>query len=158
MTIKHAPIGLTLETSTEKAAPRRGGQISFKHGIREIGGRAMYFHSAYEANFARYLQRLKGDHKISDWIKNTTKFPFSTAVVVRGVVMKSFIPDFLVIDLGGNSHYYEVKGWENDKFTAQLAQFNHDYSCVDLTVFGKEWFRQNLDTLKQLEGYEPIKV
>lgn len=135
------------------------GQFKFRKGKRKIGGREIFCHSAYEANFCRYLQSLKERKEIKDFIRNTTAYHFSKPVKVRGLVIKSYIPDFQIFLPNNQVLYYEVKGWENEKFVKQMEQFNFDWgSVVNLTIFGKDWFRKNLTLLQELPEYEVIKV
>jgi len=135
------------------------GQYKFNKGNRKIGGRDIFCHSTYEANFCRYLQELKETGKIKDFYRNTTAYRFSKEVKVRGLVIKSYIPDFIIFLPNKQVEFYEVKGWENDKFKMQMKQFDKDWgSVISLTIFGKEWFKENLELLKGLKGYEVMKV
>lgn len=80
---------------------------SWKAGWREVGDKRHFFRSRWEPNYARYLEWLKANGKIADWQYEPKTFWFEA--IKRGV--RSYKPDFLVIETNGTSAWHEVKGW-----------------------------------------------
>jgi hypothetical protein len=79
---------------------------------RKSGRRAdldnQYFRSAWEANYARYLNWLVGQGQIKSWRYESVTFWFDK--IKRGV--RSWKPDFEVTNLDDSVEYHEVKGWD----------------------------------------------
>lgn len=80
---------------------------NWKAQWREIGGKRNYYRSAWEANYACYLQWLKERGEIQDWEHEPETFWFEA--IKRGV--RSYKPDFRVWENNGQSNLHEVKGW-----------------------------------------------
>lgn len=91
---------------------------SWKAGWREVGDKRHFFRSRWEPNYARYLEWLKLNGKISDWQYEPKTFWFDA--IKRGV--RSYKPDFLVIETNGNSAWHEVKGWMDDRSKTTLKR------------------------------------
>ena len=66
----------------------------------------VYFRSAWEANYARYLNFLRKQGQIIDWRYEAATFPFTA--IKRGC--RSYTPDFEVLVSDGRVEYHEVKG------------------------------------------------
>ncbi|WP_308718978.1 hypothetical protein [Komagataeibacter xylinus] len=121
---------------------------SWKAGWREIGGKRIYFRSAWEANFARYLNWLQEKGEISEWEHEPETFWFDQPKktidgkrlggIRRGVV--SYLPDFVVTELPGSLTYYEVKGWMDAKSKTKIARMRLYYPEISLRVIdGKSY-------------------
>lgn len=91
---------------------------SWKAGWREIGGRRIYFRSRWEANYARFLEWLKQHGEIVDWTHEPETFWFDK--IKRGV--RSYLPDFRVLENDGSSNLHEVKGWMDSRSKTTLAR------------------------------------
>lgn len=91
---------------------------SWKAGWREVGDRRHFFRSRWEPNYARYLEWLKVNGKIADWQYEPKTFWFEA--IKRGV--RSYKPDFLVVETNGSSAWHEVKGWMDDRSRTTLQR------------------------------------
>lgn len=119
------------------------GYGHIKSGWREIAGRKIFFRSRAEANYARYLQWLKGLNEIDDWEHEPKKFWFER--IKSGT--RSYKPDFYVKRLD-NSHYWvEVKGYMDAKSFTKLKRFKKYYPKEELLLVGKDWFIENRTNL-----------
>lgn len=94
--------------------------------------------SNYEYNYALYLDYLYESGQIAGWIKNTTKFGFSSEIEVRGRTQKSYRPDFFVFMKNGTYEIHEVKGWMNERSEKVLSQFKKDYGGLCLKIITKD--------------------
>lgn len=91
---------------------------TWKSGWREIGGKRHFFRSRWEANYARYLEWLKGRGQIVDWHYEPETFWFDA--IKRGV--RSYKPDFRVLELNGTKPLHEVKGWMDARSQTTLKR------------------------------------
>lgn len=117
-----------LKTKVAKGISIAPRKASWKAGWREIGGIKKYYRSRWEANYARYLVALKDGGLIQDWKHEPTTFWFEA--IKRGT--RSYLPDFLVVDLDGAEVYHEVKGWMDDRSKTKLKRMKiyHPNVCV----------------------------
>lgn len=103
-----------------------------KGGKREdLGGQ--FFRSAWEANYARYLNLLRQHGKIADWKYEPRTFLFEG--VKRGPF--TYTPDFLVIENDGREEYHEVKGWMDSASKGKIKRFRKYYPEITLRIIGK---------------------
>lgn len=119
---------------------------SAKAGWREIDGRRIYFRSRWEANYARYLQFLKERNQISDWFHEPETFWFLQ--IKRGV--RSYLPDFKIINKDNTHYFVEVKGFYDSKSLTKIKRFNKYYPQEKLFLVDAKWFKANSDKLKFL--------
>lgn len=103
---------------------------TWKAGWREIGGVNKYYRSRWEANYARYLEWLKGIGQISGWAHEPQVFWFDG--VKRGCV--SYLPDFKVIENDGSEAFHEVKGWMDDRSKTKIRRMAKYHPGVRLIV------------------------
>ena len=118
----------------------------FKQGWREFGGRRIYFRSAWEANFGRYLQWQKEQGIIRDWLHEPETFWFEG--IRRGCV--TYLPDFKVIKSDGTHEWVEVKGWMDPKSKTKIARFRKYYPKESLRIVGSKWYKSNSSKLSIL--------
>ena len=145
---------MTPEKLAERNAKMIAGRLA-RHGVGNValkrpgfytnkrgGARAdigdQVFKSAWEANYARYLNFLIGKGVILDWVyePETIVFPGRTSGVC------SYTPDFRVTTREGWRHYHEVKGVWTDRFDKQLElleEFRLD--VCPLHIIDKEQYR-----------------
>lgn len=133
---------------------------SLRRGHRQIGeSRSGYFHSTYEANWARCLQSKVDVGEIAGWIRNTSRFPFSkpaTWVTPSGHrSAASMVPDFLVFAHHGGVEVHEVKGWHNNRTVALLEQFTADYPYVSLRIIDRVMLRE-IQSTGEVPGWERV--
>lgn len=107
-----------------------------KQGWREVGGKNIYFRSEWEARYARYLQVLKENGHIQDWLHEPQTFWFEE--IRRGT--RSYLPDFKVIKPDGTHYWVEVKGYLDRKSRTKISRFRKYYPSETLVVVAEEWF------------------
>lgn len=130
-------------TSSENAYSR------CKAGRREEIG-PMYFRSAWEANYARYLNWLLGRGEIDRWEYEPETFWFEA--IRRGV--RSYRPDFRVTEKG-RSYFVEVKGWMDPKSKTKLARMKRYHPSVEVRVVGERQYRSIERSISRLiPGWE----
>lgn len=103
---------------------------TWKAGWRTIGGQKRYFRSRWEANYARYLEWLRSYGEILSWEHEPKTFWFNE--IKRGV--RSYLPDFLVIERNGKQAYHEVKGWMDAASATKIKRMAKYYPDVTLIV------------------------
>lgn len=103
---------------------------SWKASWKEIGGVRRYYRSSWEANYAFYLEWLKGRGEISSWKHEPKTFWFEK--VKRGV--RSYLPDFEVTENNGRIVYHEVKGWMDDRSKTKIRRMAKYYPEIKLIV------------------------
>jgi hypothetical protein len=112
-------------------------KASWKAGWRNIGGYEKFYRSRWEANYARYLQFLKENGKITNWKHEPKTFWFDK--IKRGCV--SYLPDFLVIETDGSEAYHEVKGWMDDRSKTKIKRMKKYYPEVKLVVIDSKVYK-----------------
>lgn len=96
-----------------------------------------YFRSAWEANYARYLNFLKAQGQIQGWEYEVDTFVF--AGVTRGAV--TYTPDFKVTDMQGAVIYHEVKGWMTSRAKMALKRMAKLYPDVQIRLVDEPVYR-----------------
>jgi len=110
---------------------------TWKSGWREIGGVRKYYRSRWEANYARYLQFLKEQGKISEWKHEPKTFWFES--IKRGC--RSYLPDFWVKETNGQEAYHEVKGWMDDRSKTKIKRMKKYHPEVKLIVIDSKGYK-----------------
>jgi len=120
-------------------------------GWREIAGTRIFLRSKMEANYARFLQFLKDNKQIQDWTYEPKTFWFDA--IKRGV--RSYKPDFLIIENGGAEIYHETKGYMDAKSRTKIKRMGLYFPGVILKVVGKKHYREIERKLSKLiPGWE----
>ncbi len=133
-----------------------------KAGWREIGGKKIYARSAWEANYARWLQYQKEHGMIANWAHEPKTFWFEG--IKRGCV--SYQPDFRVdklnlqwlkledeqkiIKCGKSRYWIEVKGYMDPRSATKIKRFRKYFPNENLIIVDKDWFRCNSAKLKAI--------
>jgi hypothetical protein len=129
----------------------RVGYTRCKGGRRKDLGDT-YFRSAWEANYARYLNFLKKNKDIVDWEYEPKTFIFEQ--IKRGT--RAYTPDFRVVYRGGRYEWHEVKGWMDGPSKTRLKRMEKYYPTEKIILIDETWFksanRQGLSSL--LPGWE----
>lgn len=126
-------------------------KTTWKSGWREIGGVRKYYRSRWEANYARYLNWLKDLGQIQSWAHEPKTFWFEG--IKRGCV--SYLPDFCVVEIGGQEGYHEVKGWFDDRSKTKIARMAKYHPDVKLIVVdGKEYKALEKSVSKFIHDWE----
>lgn len=122
-------------------------KATWKCGWRTIAGLKIYFRSRWEANYGRYLQKLKEIGKIGDWVHEPKTFLFPDG--------KTFLPDFEVIKLDGSVEYHEVKGWNDERSKHHLQAMKENFPNEKLIViFAKQYNAIKKEYSKNIPEWE----
>jgi hypothetical protein len=119
---------------------------SWKAAWRDIGSERKYYRSAWEANYARYLEWLKSKKQIADWKHESKTFWFEG--IKRGCM--SYLPDFWVKELNGSESYHEVKGWMDDRSKTKIKRMAKYHPDTKLIVIDNKAYKS---LAKQLSGF-----
>lgn len=117
-------------TKMQASRPPESAYSRCKGGRRADVG-PMYFRSAWEANYARYLNWLQGRGEIDRWEYEPETFWFEA--IKRGV--RSYKPDFRIFEKGA-SYFVEVKGWMDPKSRTKLRRMKKYHPSVEVRLFG----------------------
>lgn len=111
-----------------------------------------YFRSSWEANYARYLNFLKGKGEIHDWEFECTTFVFET--IKRGT--RTYTPDFRVWLTAERAEWHEVKGWMDPKSKTRMARMARYFPTEKIVVIDATWFKSAVRTglPSMLPGWE----
>lgn len=128
----------------ESEQPLKSGQRS-KGGKREdLDDR--YFRSAWEANYARYLNFLVANRNILKWEYETVEFEFTE--IKRGV--RFYKPDFKIYENNGKEVFHEVKGYYDSKTITRHKRMKKYYPEIKIIMIDADWFKRNSKKLKVL--------
>jgi hypothetical protein len=110
--------------------PRQRVECSWKSGWREIGPQRIYARSRWEANIARVLEfrRMTGD--IQSWEHEPMTFWFEK--IKRGV--RSYKPDFRVVEQGKEPYFIEVKGWMDARSRVTLKRMKKYHPSIQIEL------------------------
>jgi len=125
-------------------------KVKSKSGWRVVGGKRIFFRSKAEHNYAVYLQFLLEQGEIKSWEHEPKTFWFLN--IKRGV--RSYLPDFLIVNRDGSEEYHEVKGWMDPKSRTKIKRMAKYYPDVVLRVIDSKWFKNNTKKLSFLSGWE----
>jgi hypothetical protein len=104
-------------------------------GMREDLNR--FFRSAWEANYARYLNWLVKHKQIQKWEYEVDTFEFHT--IKRG--SRFYTPDFKVFEVSGSHAYHEVKGWMDPKSATKLKRMAKFYPNEKVILIDKPAYK-----------------
>lgn len=96
-----------------------------------------FFRSAWEANYARYLNLIKRRGIVRSWKYEPRTFWFKR--IKRGV--RSYTPDFLVTRPNGTRYYVEIKGWMDPRSKTKIDRLRRYYPKIELCVVGRAEYR-----------------
>ena len=120
-----------------------------KRGRREDLG-DHFFRSAWEANYARYLNLLIQKEKVIRWEYEVQTFVFYG--VTRGAV--SYLPDFKVWNIDGTVSFHEVKGWMDGKSKTKLRRMKQFYPDVKVIVIGEKEYKAIAEWSELIPNWE----
>ncbi|MDI3563537.1 DUF1064 domain-containing protein [Bradyrhizobium sp. Arg816] len=108
-----------------------------KSGYRSDLG-AIFFRSAWEANYARYLNLMIKLGVVQSWEFEPETFWFEK--IKRGV--RSYLPDFKVYYTGDDvPTFIEVKGWMDAKSKTKIKRFKKYYPQHRIEIVGSVEYR-----------------
>lgn len=112
----------------------------------------VFFRSSWEANYARYLNRLIEGGEIVGWEYEPRTFSFPVA---RG--NKSYTPDFFVVLPHSMYQWHEVKGWMDKDSEIKLRRFAQYYpeESLRLRLIDRPVYQSIVKTFAVgIEGWE----
>lgn len=119
------------------ARPAANAFSRAKYGVRADLG-SIFFRSAWEANYARYLNFLiRHEGLIERWQYEPETFWFVT--IKRGC--RSYKPDFKVFFKNGSREYHEVKGWMYPRAKTALKRMAKYYPKVPITLIDEARYK-----------------
>lgn len=125
-------------------APLRTVHAGFRDDI------GLYVRSAWEANYARYLNWLKARGEIESWEYEPQTFWF--LAIQRGT--RSYKPDFLVREKG-KEYFVEVKGYMDAKSKTKIKRMKIYHPTVELRVVDERQYRSIARTVSgMIRGWE----
>ena len=104
-----------------------------------IGYHKIYYRSLWERNYARFLEWQKQCGFIEDWQHEPETFWFLE--IKRGV--RSYLPDFKVINNDQTHYWVEVKGFMDSKSVTKLKRFKKYYPQEKIIIISSKWFSDN---------------
>lgn len=108
-----------------------------KKGTIEIGGKVFFARSSWEANIAAYYEFLKSKNEIKDWMHEPETFWFEK--IRRGV--RSYLPDFKIINHDDSFYFVEVKGWMDAKSKTKIKRMAIYYPSIKLDIIGESRYK-----------------
>ncbi len=112
----------------------------------DLGG--IYFRSAWEANWARYLNWLQNLGEIRRWEYEPQTFEFHR--IKRG--SRFYTPDFLVENKDGSREYHEIKGYMTPEARTKLKRMSKYYPEVKIVLVDRKTY---LPIARQMRGLIP---
>lgn len=115
------------------------GKATWQQAWKEVGGKRIFFRSRWEYRFALYLQYLKEQGQIVEWLYEPRTFWFEG--IKRGT--NNYKPDFFVTHTNASEEYVEVKGYMDAKSKTKIKRMAKYHPTVRLRVVTKEFFTKN---------------
>ena len=106
----------------------------------------IFVRSAWEANYARYLNWLVAHSQIKSWEYEPDVFYFEN--IKRGT--RSYLPDFKVENNDGTIEYHEVKGWMDATSKTKLKRMKKYYPDVKIVLVDKPVYNGLARTVSKL--------
>jgi hypothetical protein len=94
----------------------------------------IYVRSAWEANYARYLNWMVSKGHFKGWEYEAETFEF--VGIKKGT--RFYTPDFKVQLLNGDYEYHEVKGWMHPKGKTALTRMKKYHPSIKIVLIQKE--------------------
>lgn len=158
-------IGLMSQENIEKRSDRSSQMMTARHasknytrargGVREDIGE-IYFRSSWEANYARYLNKLISLGVVVSWEYEPETFWFEA--IRRGT--RSYRPDFRVFYKDDpKPEYIEIKGWVVAKDRTKWRRMKKYHPHIKLVVVGqKEYEKIKREWSSSIRNWETGKT
>ncbi|KKR00165.1 MAG: hypothetical protein UT24_C0016G0054 [Candidatus Woesebacteria bacterium GW2011_GWB1_39_12] len=114
-----------------------------------IGNKNIYFRSKWEANYAVYLDFLKKNNSIKDWLFEKDVFIFQK--IKFGT--RSYRPDFKVFNNDGTFEYHEIKGWMDKKSKTKLNRMRIYFPNIKMVLIQQNEYREIMKYKNLLKFY-----
>jgi len=113
-----------------------------------------YLRSSWEANFARYLNLLKAENKISHWEYEPDFFE-----LLHKNKMITYIPDFKVWEKQNSEPiYYEVKGWLDNKSKLKLTLTTEQLPNISIILIDENKYNDIANLKDMIPNWEEDKI
>lgn len=109
-----------------------------------------YFRSAWEANYARYLNWLVARGQIARWEYEPDTFVFEA--IKRG--SRFYTPDFKVYGNDGRFEYHEVKGYMDQRSATKLKRMAKYYPEVRIVLIDRPVYQSIAKSKALFAGWE----
>ena len=119
---------------------------SYRNGGKRDDLNDLYVRSAWEANYARYLNWLQAHGEILGWEYEPETFEF--AKIKRG--HRSYTPDFKIRTTNNDIEYHEVKGYMDQASQTKLNRMARYYPNIKIILIDKEVYYAVAKTMKSL--------
>ncbi len=113
----------------------------------DLGGQ--YFRSAWEANYARYLNWLVAHGDIRSWSYEPREFTFP---VKRGNT--TYLPDFEIVENDGLTSYHEVKGYMDADSRTKLKRMAKYHPGVKIVLVDRDAYQAIARMRALIPGWE----
>lgn len=108
-------------------------------GTEQIGDKTISYRSAWERNWAVYLQWQKEQRMISDWEYEPQRFYFiDYSTNPPRALGNGYLPDFKIIRLNGTHYFDELKGYKQGKIKLKRMKKYHPAEEINL-IEAKEY-------------------
>lgn len=97
----------------------------------------LFVRSAWEANYARYLNLRLARGELQSWKYEAKTFVFEA--IKRGT--RAYTPDFLLVFPDGRHEWHEVKGWMDPASATRLKRMAKYFPEEVVRVIDETWFR-----------------
>lgn len=147
--ITPAIVNIRTFCSNSCSAMSRLKNMNFPKSNAKGGKRAdigIFVRSAWEANYARYLNWLVAHGQIKNWEYEPDVFYFEN--IKRGT--RSYLPDFKVENNDGTIEYHEVKGWMDAASKTKLKRMKKYYPDVKIVLVDKPVYNGLARTVSKL--------
>lgn len=136
--------------------PERFAQVQGRRGNggkrEDLGG--MYVRSAWEANWARYLNWLLAHGEIREWSYEPETFEFHA--IKRGT--RFYTPDFKVVEKNGSVVYHEVKGYMDQPSRTKLDRMARYYPDVKIVLVDAPVYKEVARKVgPMIRGWETVE-
>lgn len=121
------------------------------HGGRRADLNNRFFRSRWEANWARYLEWMKGRGEIANWEYEVDTFQFHK--IKRG--SRFYTPDFKITNNDASVEYHEVKGWMDPTSATKMKRMARYYPEVKVSLVQQgEYSSVRKELSKIIPGWE----
>ncbi len=122
---------------------------SFIGKREDLGG--MFFRSAWEANYARYLNWMVGRGELVAWDYECDTFQFEK--IKRG--SRFYTPDFKLYFSDQTFEYHEIKGYMDPRSATKLKRMKKYYPHIEVVLIDKLKYAQLAAALGPvIQGWE----
>ncbi len=124
-------------TPTKQIQLDHNGRTHIKRGKRADLDN-VFFRSAWEANWARYLNFLKEKGEIKSWRYEPKDREFWFPIK-RGT--RSYLPDFEIEELDGTIVFHEIKGWMDSTSKTKLKRMAKYHPLIKIEIIDGPAYR-----------------